>query len=101
MLRQVFFSMEMENAFLLERCGITAASEQSHCGIDRRKSTEMGYQNAVVDSRLAGEEGKHDAEVGVLQLQPKGAAHLPPQRGLLIGVARQSHGHHVQVEVAW
>lgn len=60
----------------------------------------MRYQNTVVDSRLAGEEGKHDAEVGVLQLQPQGAAHLPPQRGLLVGVARQSHGHHVQVEVA-
>lgn len=47
----------------------------------------MRYQDAVVDSGLAGEKGKHDAEVGVLQLQPEGAAHLPPQRGLLVGVA--------------
>lgn len=57
----------------------TAASLQRHGGVDRRGSTEMRYQHAVIDSRLAGEEGKHDAEVGVLQLQPEGAAHLSPQ----------------------
>lgn len=61
----------------------------------------MSYQHAVVGSGLAGQEGEHDAEVGVLELQPQGAAHLPPQRALLIGVARQSHGHHVQVQVSW
>jgi len=62
---------------------------------------EIPYQHAVVGSGIAGEEGEHDAEVGVLQLQPQRAAHLPPQGGLLVGVAGQRHGNHVQVQVAW
>lgn len=57
------------------------------------------YQHAIIGPRLAGEEGKHDAKVGVLQLQSQRAAHLPPQRRLLIGVARQRHGNHIQVQV--
>lgn len=81
---------------------IPSSTPQRHSSADREKrSTETKYQNTVIDSSLAGEEGKHDAEVGVLELQPQGAAHLPPQWRLLVGVAWQSHGHHVQVEVAW
>ena len=64
------------------------------CDIQR-----IQYQHAVIGSWLTGEKGKHDAEVGVLELQPEGAAHLPPQGGLLVGVARQRHGNHVQVQV--
>lgn len=90
--------MEMSNTFLPARRSVTAALTGKN---KKKKSTETRYQNTVVDSRLAGEEGKHDAEVGVLELQSQGAAHLPPQRRLLVGVARQSHGHHVQVEVTW
>lgn len=44
------------------------------------------YQYSVVGARLTGEEGKHDTQVGVLELQPQRAAHLPPQGTLLVRV---------------
>lgn len=59
------------------------------------------YQHAVIWSRFTGEKGKHHTEVGVLQLQPQRAAHLPPQRQLIVSVTWQSHGYNVQIQVTW
>lgn len=59
----------------------------------------LTYQDPIIRARFAGEEGKHDAQVRLLQLESERAAHLSPQRVLLIGVAGQSHGHHVQVQI--
>lgn len=69
------------------------------CKSPRQRDVYVYYQHAIVGSGLAGEEGEHDAEVRILQLEPQRAAHLPPQGGLLICVARKRHGNNIQVQV--
>lgn len=71
------------------------------CCILNTDARLVTHQHRVVRRWLAGEEGEHGAQVRLLELESQRAAHLPPQGGFLVRVTRQSHGHHVQVQVGW